>query len=727
MLPNTGGRPEGLRPGWSLERLAPWRGPLILTVATLLWVAVAVRVASPLVLADEYVYAIRGLALDHLDRLQAIAPALPAVNNHLFLRLINLIARANLPTSLTIKLFNVACFSGAIALLGRGVLSAGSPGRATGLFALLAVLPIGSYVAYVMPESLYLLLFVLIFARLAQHRGAPTLWLWASTGGLIAVLTLAKAHGVFVFAAFLLATFAHSALSGRVSLRRALALSLASAAVFGSVLYLGVALLGPHGRGPGAHDVIGAYYWEVVARATAGVRVAATLDFAATQLAAMLLLFAPSLTFLVFGLFGSRRRAARGQAAGEPFSFAACFLLAVLCVVGVVVAFLLVAEPSRIQLRYLSFTFPCILALVWIWGAAEPQLDTPRFRLVAAGVWFVGAAVFLLRLPRLQPLAPDAPEMFFSYHGGEFGLGVAMAAVVAVLIAACGLALLHPRIRWFDAQLAALVVLVGLSDLNTVIWQGRWSAEQAPMRQIGDAARRDCGTADTDVVAAGGWEDASSLDTAAMRVGRPISLRLGPEAGFDPLALRPGTCVMTSADLDPVLGPPRLRTPGLALYRSTSVWQVWSKIPFDTGRRPAGLGSGWSGPERVGIWTDGPRATLRVDPPSDQTGPMVVELNAVAFSPPGWNGQRVDVSVAGRLLARWRVHDGDYFVQVPAGGRPGSPVDLVFSLPDAVAPASVLAGAADRRQLAIGVRQVKVLQAARPCGGAACRRPLSPD
>lgn len=704
----------GPRPGWSLARLAPWRGPVILAAAALLWLAVAVRVASPLVLADEYVYALRGLALDRLDRLQAIAPALPVVNNHLFLRLINLIARANLPVPLTVKLLNVAAFSGALALLGRRVLPAGAPGRATGLFALLAVLPIGSYVVYVMPESLYLLLFVLIFVRLIRIRGAPTLWLWGSTGGLIAFLTLAKAHGVFVFAAFVLATFAYSVVSGRVGLRRALALNLVSAAVFASVLYVGVLLLGPHGGGAGAHDVIGAYYWEVVARATADwSRLAATADFAVTQVSAILLLLAPSLTFLAFGLFGARRRGVRGEAAEQSFSFAACFLLAVLGVVGVAVSFLLVSEPERIQLRYFSFTFPCILALAWIWGAADPQLDTPWFRRVAAGVWFAGAAVFLTRLPGLRPLATDAPEMFFGYSGGEFGLGVATAAVAAAVIGVCGLALLHPRIRWFDAQLAALLVLVGVSDLNTVIWQGQWSAAQAPMRQVGDAARRDCGPADTDVIAAGGWGDAGALDTAAMRVGRPITLRLGPEARFDPLALQPGTCVMTTADLDQVVGPPQLRTPALSLYRSTQVWQVWSTTPFNTGRRPDGLGAGWSAPERAGIWTDGPHATLRVDPPPGDPEPMVVEVNAFAFSPPGRTGQRVDVSIAGRPLARWRVQDGDYFIRVPGGGRPGGPVDLVFSLPDAVAPAAVLAGAADRRQLGIGVREVKVLRAAR--------------
>jgi phosphoglycerol transferase len=690
---------------------------LILAAATLAWLAVALRTASPLVLVDEYAYAIGGIALDGLDRLRATAPAVPGVGNYLFLRLINLVARAHLPLDVTIKLLNVVWLSTASALLGRRILPAGTAGRAAVLFALVVALPAGSYVAYVMPECAYLGLFVLVFFRLTGDPRGGLYRLWASTGGLIAGLTLIKAHGVFVIAAFLLATLAWSAVTGRVGIRKALILCFAAAAAYVVVLYTGVHLLGPRGGSAGA-DVIGGYYWAVVARSVASwARGAATVDFAATQVAAILLLLAPCLTFLTFAIATRRRGAPEAGPGRDRLAFVACFLLAVLGVVVLVVSFLLVDEPNRVQLRYLSFTFPCILALTWIWGPADPQVDTRSFRRVAAAVWLVAAGLFLARLPGLRLLSPDAPEMFFSYRSGEFGqfgLGRATFAVAGGLVGACALALLNPRIRWFDAQLAALIVLVAISDVNTFVWQGAWSAAQAPMRQIGDAARSACGSADTDVLAAGAWDAAGPLYTAAMRVGRPITVAIGPEAGFDPLAVRPGSCVMTSADLDQVLGRPLVRTAALALYRPTVGWRTATAVAFDAGARPAILGPGWSGPEPTGVWTDGPRATLRIAPTAGPAGPTVVEVNAVAFTPLGRNDQRVDVSAAGRPLTRWRVRDGEYFVRLPAGDAAGAPIELVFDLPDAVAPASVFPDAADRRRLGIAVRGVKVLRPGLP-------------
>ena len=93
-----------------------WRRIAIVIGKTLLWAAVAFRVRTPLILADEYVYLVRGCALDRLARLEEIAPAIPSLGNYLFLRIINLLTRSVAPVDLALKLVIVGC----IAVLGIG-------------------------------------------------------------------------------------------------------------------------------------------------------------------------------------------------------------------------------------------------------------------------------------------------------------------------------------------------------------------------------------------------------------------------------------------------------------------------------------------------------------------------------------------------------------------------------------------------------------------------------
>lgn len=679
---------------------------LVLLVSSLFWSFVALRATSPLILADEYTYVARGLALDHLDHLNAIEPSVPSVGNYLFLRAINLLSRAHLPIHGAAKALNVACFGLATLLLGKLLLAKAPNWRSVAMLALVAFLPIGSYVAYVMPECAYLALFVALFCLLAARSSSASYRVWAAAGALIGALTLTKAHGLFVLVAFIGATLMWCAVTGRLRPLSALKLSLAAVAAFAATALIGKLVLGPPGAGAGG-DIVGSFYWEMVRQSAPTSRKLLTAGgMMAMQVSAVLLMLAPSMAFLVAGVVSERRQPEHDPPTTETFSLPALFLLLLLGLIIAVVSVLISAEPTRILLRYVDFIFPCVLVLAWLWFQDKPELDTPRFRLSAAIAWAAGAGFFLFRLPSLRPLAADAPELFFSYSNGEFGafgLGAATWWITGGLVAVCALSLLHPKVRWMDAQLVALLVLFPIADFNTLKWQGLWSASQSRLLAIGTAANTACGSGDGDLVAMGSQDNPGDLYTALSGVLRPIPLYVGADAALSTLAKIPNACVITSLGLKEALGAPLIAASGFGLYRPAAQWKVEEDTRFDRGVRPAMLGEGWSAPEAGGIWTDGRRAVLHLAPSQNAS---VVEVNAFAFDPPQRLGQRVEISLRGRALASWLVHDGVYSVRLPpAAGR----VDLELTLPDAAAPSSVLPGNADTRQLGIAVRRVTVL------------------
>ncbi len=687
---------------------------LVLVAGGLFWLTVALRAVTPLVLADEYVYLVRGVALDGLRRLDVIAPSVPHVGNYLFLRVINMISRTRLPLDVTMKVINVACLVVALHLIGRLVVAKDATWRSTALFVVVVLLPVGSYVAYVMPESLYLMIFIGLFVILVRAPDGRLQGLWAMAGVLIAALSLVKAHGLFVLAAFLGATLAWSIVTGRVSFARALTLIMTAIAAFAVATVLGLALVAPREAGG---DFVGNYYWSMVGRAApTWSRIWTVAQLAMTQTGAILLLLAPSLTFLTAGVFAERRRSGSVERPGNLMSFTGLFLILLIGLIVLAVSFVLSAEPNRIQLRYLNFTFPCVLTLAWIWARANPSLDSRNFRLWAAAIWVLGAGYYLVRLPALWPLPADAPELFFTYHSGEFGafgLGSTVWFVTAAVIALCALAMLHPKVRWFDAQLLALLILVPIADFDTIHWQDSWTALQAPLRAIGDVAKARCGRREADIVAFLPFDDPGRLYTALTRVGRAIPVKFDPKGGLASLGLAPGGCVITSLGLSPALGPPLAQHEELALYRSAARWLVVRNIAFDHGGAPALLGKGWSQPETGGVWTDGAHAVLHLGPDVGLTAePEVVEINAFAFEPPPSKGQHVALSMNGRPLGTWLVHDGSYQVRLPASSPTAGSLDLELSLPDAEAPASVISGAADRRLLGIAVRRVTILRQA---------------
>ena len=125
----------------------------------------------------------------------------------------------------------------------------------------------------------------------------------------------------------------------------------------------------------------------------------------------------------------------------------------------------------------------------------------------------------------------------------------------------------------------------------------------------------------------------------------------------------------------------------------------------------AALLSGWSKPEPNGVWSQAPRAVLRLPRPDVPTGGgLVVSVEAIGYQPSGRVPQRAFVSIGGRRLAEWRLDGGGYkTLQVAAPADllpPGRPVDVVIDLPDAISPNAVLPGSGDARMLGIGLRRV---------------------
>jgi hypothetical protein len=60
------------------------------------------------------------------------------------------------------------------------------------------------------------------------------------------------------------------------------------------------------------------------------------------------------------------------------------------------------------------------------------------------------------------------------------------------------------------------------------------------------------------------------------------------------------------------------------------------------------LGEGWSLPERTGVWTDGPEASLRLPLPDGGEGALSLEFELRPFTVPGDEPRVVDALLDGR-------------------------------------------------------------------------------
>jgi hypothetical protein len=85
------------------------------------------------------------------------------------------------------------------------------------------------------------------------------------------------------------------------------------------------------------------------------------------------------------------------------------------------------------------------------------------------------------------------------------------------------------------------------------------------------------------------------------------------------------------------------------------------------------LGEGWSLPERSGVWTDGPEASLRLPLPEGGEGGLSLELELRPFSVPGDEPRVVDAFLDGRRerLELGADHPTDRGMRLQADPRPG--------------------------------------------------------
>ena len=162
--------------------------------------------------------------------------------------------------------------------------------------------------------------------------------------------------------------------------------------------------------------------------------------------------------------------------------------------------------------------------------------------------------------------------MFFAYSSAEFGafgLGKAAPWLLAGLVVILSGGILARRVRVLDAQIIALLVLLAIAGLNSVIWQGRWSGAQVPMRHAGDVARLLC-PGEGQVVAVSTPQAFPALYTAMAAVDRivPLALVREGQVAAKVAAIPSGSCLLTNIPLPPRTHASTYSSGGVYLYRA---------------------------------------------------------------------------------------------------------------------------------------------------------------
>ena len=542
-------------------------GLLILGAAVAGWLALALRVVNPIVVWDEVAYLVGGVDIEHSARLYGLAPELPQYGNFLFMRLIQAIDAARLPVEPALKALNTLCVAMAAGLLGWWTW--GRVGRLSwlALFFVACIYPTASYAAYIMPEAVYAGLFAMIWCL--ATRGAQGLMVrWCVFAAGAGVMTMIKVHALFLFIAWQAATLVWVVLDREVSWRKGLQLIAAATAVFALFAWATHGLTAPPLSQPG--EVIGHSYQKALSQSAPTL---ASLSVAVSLLpgyvAAVLLLFAPTLCFLTVAAFSRGAQPAGEAAAPDLKRFQAIFLLGLLALILAVTCQMLSWEPNRIHLRYAGFVFPWMLGLAAIWNQASPQLGGAAYRRVTAVLWLAATAYFVFRLHDLRPLPVDAPELFFAHWNDEFGplgLGAAAPYVIAGLFGGAAVLMLVTRINWLPIQLGVLILVLPLSIWNLAHAQARLSQDEV-QHVVGEAARTQC--APGDVLALVTKANGPWVYRAFYGLRRATQLTV-VEPSQLPMAVAAapaGSCLLTSS---PVTGRPATllaSQPGVWLYR----------------------------------------------------------------------------------------------------------------------------------------------------------------
>jgi Uncharacterised nucleotidyltransferase len=218
-------------------------------------------------------------------------------------------------------------------------------------------------------------------------------------------------------------------------------------------------------------------------------------------------------------------------------------------------------------------------------------------------------------------------------------------------------------------------------------------------------------------------EELSRRERATLWLGGAVRSSLAPGTPASPAALARAAAAHTRVRSPLFLPAEALcRRAGrpAALHSLRRRWQVSGSAPA-CGPLPLGesiplalgsvwlpvLGEGWSLPERSGVWTDGPEASLRLPLSDGGDEALIIELELDPFTVPGEEPRLVDALIDRR---RERLELGEHtspVVQLRADPRPGRELlNLTLLVRNPADPPSH--GIEDDRRLGLHLRSLRV-------------------
>ena len=154
---------------------------------------------------------------------------------------------------------------------------------------------------------------------------------------------------------------------------------------------------------------------------------------------------------------------------------------------------------------------------------------------------------------------------------------------------------------------------------------------------------------------------------------------------------------------------------GAAVAISGAPIAIGETLPFGAGTKGvAGLGTGWSGPEAWGTWSDGRSAVVVLNLAEPPTSDLALAVKGSAYLAPGHSSQDVSVSVNQQPAVQWHYQAGAEPIQTVKVPRSAVLKDgrliLRFDFSNPASPASVGASI-DPRLLGLGLESIQVRHA----------------
>ena len=277
--------------------------------------------------------------------------------------------------------------------------------------------PISSYTAYFMPEALYFLAFWVFAWQVLRTRDATSTREWAAAGVLLGLAALVKPHAMLCLPSVLAYVICVCRQCEDRWSWRPLACAVAlSACAIATKLALGFAFAGDPGL-----TLFGALYTSIARNSTSGLQHVADLAMLAAgnawaQIMALAVLFAVPIACAAFTLLAAARSRRALDAPGRIALFAFLLLANLMTVTALFSAS--TDDAARLHMRYYSFVFPLLLAVVappaadeaTQWGHGLRVVMTAMLALpvlIAAFTHMQGLKVNLVDCPEITGLLVD--------------------------------------------------------------------------------------------------------------------------------------------------------------------------------------------------------------------------------------------------------------------------------------------------------------------------------